>query len=92
MKKSEISSGASFVLERLKNAGYSAYVVGGCVRDILLNVEPSDFDVTTSATTDEVEELFSDCKLVTLGREYGTIGILHSGEMVEAKVMILPLF
>lgn len=84
MKKSEISSGASFVLERLKNAGYSAYVVGGCVRDILLNVEPSDFDVTTSATTDEVEELFSDCKLVTLGREYGTIGILHSGEMVEA--------
>ena len=84
MKKSEISSGASFVLERLKNAGYSAYVVGGCVRDILLNVEPSDFDVTTSATTDEMEELFSDCKLVTLGREYGTIGILHSGEMVEA--------
>lgn len=54
------------------------------MRDILLNVEPSDFDVTTSATTDEMEELFSDCKLVTLGREYGTIGILHSGEMVEA--------
>lgn len=83
MKKSLISEGANFVLDRLNMAGYSAYVVGGCVRDIMLKKTPSDFDVTTSATSEDMERLFSDCRLITLGKEFGTIGILHKGETIE---------
>lgn len=83
MKKSLISEGANFVLDRLNMAGYSAYVVGGCVRDIMLKKTPSDFDVTTSATSEDMERIFSDCRLITLGKEFGTIGILHKGETIE---------
>ena len=48
----------SAVLNKLIFEGYEAYLVGGCVRDILLGYEPHDYDITTSATPDEVEQLF----------------------------------
>lgn len=83
MKNPMISEGASFVLKRLTDNGFLAYVVGGCVRDMLLDKNPSDFDVTTSASTEDMIKLFSDCKLITIGKDYGTIGILHDNELVE---------
>jgi poly(A) polymerase len=46
------------VIQKLKKEGYEAFLVGGCVRDILLGRKPKDFDVTTDATPEEVEELF----------------------------------
>ena len=44
-----VPEGVNFILETLRNAGFEAYIVGGCVRDMLMGREPHDFDVTTSA-------------------------------------------
>lgn len=68
----------SAVLNKLIFEGYEAYLVGGCVRDILLGYEPHDYDITTSATPDEVEQLFSHT--IPTGKKYGTITILYDSE------------
>ena len=69
------------ILQRLHNAGYEAYVVGGCVRDSLLGREPEDWDVTTSATPQEVKSLFSHT--VDTGIQHGTVTVLLRGETCE---------
>src|SRR5258708_25176185 len=51
---------ASSICGTLKNAGFQAFLVGGCVRDLLLKLAPADYDVATSATPDEVLRLFPD--------------------------------
>lgn len=83
MKKYFISNGSKFVLKRLRERGVEGYLVGGSVRDNLMGFIPSDFDVTTFATPDEIIEIFSDKRLITLGKKYGTIGIMAEGEIVE---------
>lgn len=50
LKRSQISRNAVTVVERLQQAGYQAFAVGGCVRDLLLDLDPKDYDVATSAT------------------------------------------
>ena len=70
-----------FVLEKLKNAGYEAYFVGGCVRDTLLGREVHDWDMTTSATPEETMTVFSKC--VPTGLKHGTVTVLEQGEMFE---------
>src|ERR1700704_429793 len=55
----------------LRNAGHQAYFAGGCVRDLLLGVEPKDFDVATSATPDEVLTLFP--RALTVGAHFGVV-------------------
>jgi tRNA nucleotidyltransferase (CCA-adding enzyme) len=69
------------VLNRLENAGYDAYIVGGYVRDFLLGIQTKDCDITTNATPDQVESLFE--RVVTVGKVHGTIGVLLEGEMIE---------
>jgi len=51
-------------LYRLKNEGYDAYLVGGCVRDLLLGREPKDFDVATNASPEQVKQAFRNCRLI----------------------------
>ncbi|MBE6733416.1 MAG: CCA tRNA nucleotidyltransferase [Ruminococcaceae bacterium] len=65
---------AEFVLKTLKNAGFKAYLVGGCVRDMLLNIPVHDYDITTSAKPDEVVALFENT--VSTGAKHGTITVL----------------
>ncbi len=67
----------------LESAGYEAYLVGGCVRDILLGRGPSDYDITTDAVPDEVERIFCDFKTVTVGKEHGTVGVAMHGKLYE---------
>ena len=69
------------VIERLQNAGHQAMFAGGCVRDMLLGVEPKDFDIATSATPDQVEALFE--KTVAVGKSFGVIRVIHDGEEFE---------
>ncbi|MDO5028943.1 MAG: HD domain-containing protein [Bacillota bacterium] len=83
MKKYQLSRGADFVLRRLREKGYEGYLVGGCLRDFLLGLEPKDFDITTSARPEELERIFADQKLVKLGKAFGTIGILYEDQLVE---------
>ena len=70
-------------LERLENAGFSAYVVGGCVRDHLLGLDPHDYDICTQATPGELCQLFSDYTLVTAGEKHGTIGVVIDHRVYE---------
>ena len=53
-----LSKGALKAIEMLNNAGYEAYAVGGCVRDAIMGIEINDFDVTTSATPEEMQQVF----------------------------------
>ncbi|MBR6916886.1 MAG: HD domain-containing protein [Clostridia bacterium] len=71
------------ILERLDNAGYPAYLVGGCVRDSIIGREVSDYDVTTSAPPDEVERVFSDLRVIETGIKHGTVTVISDGVPVE---------
>ncbi len=73
----------SEVLSVLERAGHSAYIVGGCVRDALLGREPQDYDITTSATPDELLEIFSSYNVVTSGLKHGTVGVISQHICVE---------
>ena len=77
----EIPEGAKQVLEVLHGAGYEAYVVGGCVRDSLLGREPQDWDVTTSATPQQVKALFS--RTIDTGIQHGTVTVMIGHEGYE---------
>ncbi|MBL4701250.1 MAG: CCA tRNA nucleotidyltransferase [Phycisphaeraceae bacterium] len=65
----------------LKEAGYTAYLAGGCVRDRLLNIEPKDFDVATNATPDQLGELFHNTQLV--GEAFGVTLVRLMNTQVE---------
>lgn len=71
------------ILSRLMEAGFQAYLVGGSVRDAIMGREINDYDITTSAEADKVEELFSDYRTVDVGREFGTIKIITGDGDVE---------
>ena len=71
------------VLRRLHDAGYEAYIVGGCVRDSLLGLVPQDYDVTTSALPEEVEAVFADYSVIETGLKHGTVTVLIDHIPVE---------
>lgn len=71
------------LLERLENAGYKAYLVGGCVRDSLMNKTPHDFDIATSALPNETERVFADCRVIETGIKHGTVTVLYKGIGIE---------
>ena len=79
----KISSGAKKALELLHAHGYEAYLVGGCVRDMIMGISPHDFDITTSATPNEMKEVFSDYTIIETGIKHGTITFLYEKEPVE---------
>lgn len=69
------------IMERLTEAGYEAYCVGGCVRDSLLGRAPEDWDITTSALPEQVKSLFSNT--VDTGIQHGTVMIVRKGTGYE---------
>ncbi len=76
-----LSPNALRVLYRLKDNGFTAYLVGGCVRDLLLGREPKDFDVVTSATPSQIKRLFRNCRLV--GRRFRLAHLHFADEIIE---------
>ena len=70
-------------LTALENAGFEAWVVGGCVRDACLGLTPHDYDICTSALPEQTEAVFSGQKLVLAGKKHGTIGVVTAGDVVE---------
>ena len=81
ISRANISSHALKVLYRLKEAGYQAFLVGGAVRDLLLGLNPKDFDVATNAHPDEVKQLFRNCRLI--GRRFHLAHIRFGFEIIE---------
>jgi poly(A) polymerase len=69
------------VLYRLQKSGFDAYLVGGCVRDLLLGREPKDFDVVTNADPDQVRKVFRNCRLI--GRRFRLAHVHFGREIIE---------
>lgn len=61
----------------IKDNGFQAYLVGGCVRDSLLGIEPLDYDVTTSALPSQIIDIFSNCKIIPTGIKHGTVTVIY---------------
>lgn len=81
--KFEFSSGAKHILQTLTGAGYEAYLVGGCVRDLLRGVDPHDWDICTSARPEETEACFAGQRIIKTGLKHGTVTVLEDGEPYE---------
>ena len=76
MFKTAIPAPVHFIMQELCNAGHEAYIVGGCVRDGILGIEPHDWDICTSATPNQVMDSFPDEKIIPTGLKHGTISIV----------------
>lgn len=70
-------------MHALTAAGHKVYAVGGCVRDSLLGIRPHDYDLCTSATTEQMHRVFAGCRLVTNGEKHGTVGVVLDGQVIE---------
>ncbi len=81
ISREDVSANALKVMYRLNGAGFESYLVGGCVRDILMGHEPKDFDVVTNATPEQIKGLFINCRLI--GRRFRLAHIVFGREIIE---------
>ena len=83
VERDQISYGAQKVTDGLQAAGFDAYVVGGAVRDLLLNRTPKDFDIATDATPEEVRRVFRRSRII--GRRFRLVHVMFGEETVEVS-------
>jgi len=88
VSRRQISAAGNKVLYGLKDAGYTAYLAGGGVRDLLLKRNPKDFDVATNATPEEVKKVFRNCRLI--GRRFRLAHVYFHGEIIEVATFRAP--
>lgn len=81
ISRSQISENTLKVLYRLQKEGFEAYLVGGCVRDLLLGQEPKDFDVVTNADPEQIRKVFRNCRLI--GRRFRLAHVYFGNEVIE---------
>lgn len=81
VSRAHISPGALKALYRLREGGYQAFLVGGAVRDLLLGIQPKDFDVATDAHPEQVRKLFRNCRLI--GRRFHLAHVRVGPEVIE---------
>ena len=74
--KKLIDSDALKIVKKLNKAGYEVYLVGGCIRDLLLGLEPKDFDIATNATPEQIQKLFKRSRII--GRRFKLVHIMFS--------------
>jgi tRNA nucleotidyltransferase (CCA-adding enzyme) len=84
--KIHIPENVRYLIDVLKEDGYKAYIVGGCIRDTLLHKQPNDWDICTSATPQEIIDLldcYDDIEVILTGLKHGTITARLNGENYE---------
>jgi poly(A) polymerase len=81
LSREKISPNALKVLYRLKKAGHQAYLVGGGVRDLLLQRRPKDFDITTDVPPEPLRKIFSNSRII--GRRFRLLHVFYPGEIIE---------
>lgn len=86
--KLSIPKEVSFVTLTLEKAGFEAYLVGGCVRDMLLDRKPKDWDVTTNASPEVIVSLFSN---TFYENDFGTVGVVSEGDDVDPTVKVVEV-
>lgn len=85
IKPSQIPPEVLAVIETLKRGGHEAYIVGGCVRDLLLGRKPKDWDVTTNATPEDIQKLFEETYYTN---EFGTVGVVNASVSDESLKVV----
>lgn len=83
LSRKSLSPNAVKVLYRLNKAGFEAHLVGGCIRDHLIGMEPKDFDIVTNATPEEVHKTFSNSRLI--GRRFRLVHVIFGREIIEVS-------
>src|SRR5688572_17457341 len=83
LARGSIDADADRVVRRLARSGFKAYLVGGCVRDLLLGRKPKDFDVATSATPNEIKALFRNCRII--GRRFRLAHVFFGAKIIETS-------
>jgi poly(A) polymerase len=83
IRREQVSSAARRTCDTLQQAGFKAYVVGGAVRDLLIGVEPKDYDVATDATPDVVRNLFRRARII--GRRFQIVHVMFGQETIEVS-------
>ncbi|MCH5298216.1 MAG: HD domain-containing protein [Ruminococcus sp.] len=81
--KFNIPKNVRYIIDKLEKNGYEAFVVGGCVRDSMLGIEPKDWDITTSAKPEEIKNCFDGYQLISIGEQHGTVGVIINNENYE---------
>lgn len=79
--KIQLPEKAKFIIDTITDAGFEAYAVGGCVRDSILGRDPQDWDITTSATPEQVKMLFP--RTIDTGIQHGTVTVMQGKEGFE---------
>lgn len=88
LRREAVSRGAAQVVERLQEEGFRAFIVGGAVRDLLLDQRPKDFDVATNATPEQVKPLFR--RAFIIGRRFRLVHVHVGGETIEVSTFRGP--
>jgi len=78
-----IPKDVKFLIDKIYENGYEAYIVGGCVRDSILNLIPNDYDITTNATPNKIIDIFKDYKIIDNGIKHGTVAIIINDNIYE---------
>ena len=81
--KPKIAQYVTEIVAALQNAGYEAYIVGGAVRDFLLDRQPKDYDLSTSATPEEIKRVFRKQRCMIIGRRFRLVHLYHGKEILE---------
>ncbi len=81
IKRRQIPKSVITILEQLHAAGFEAYAVGGCIRDLVANLSPKDFDVATSATPEQIKSVFRRCRLI--GRRFRLAHVRIGRDVIE---------
>lgn len=71
------------IMDKIEEKSYEVFLVGGSVRDLLMGKRVNDYDLTTNARPEEIEEIFKDYKTIDVGKKYGTIILIYKGEEIE---------
>jgi len=83
INKNQISQAALKTCDGLQKAGFQAYVVGGAVRDLMLNFQPKDFDIATNATPEQVNKIFRRSRMI--GRRFRLVHVMWGNETIEVS-------
>ena len=81
VSRQQVNENALKVLYRLRKEGFDSYLVGGCVRDLLLGREPKDFDVVTNAEPEQIARIFSNCRLI--GKRFRLAHVCYGRDVIE---------
>src|SRR2546428_4166942 len=83
VQRDRLSHAARTVIRKLQDEGFKAYIVGGAVRDLLLGIDPKDFDLATNATPEQIKPLFR--RAFIIGRRFRLVHVHVGGEVIEVS-------